>query len=561
VMDDTKPIKKTLFNRFKNAYSAFFHNETPAPTIEAHALDHGKSSTRTLQYTLKRQIDDARSPSGVYNPDIIPYQDPVLRKHGALDIENPVIREEIYETSEFLKKHSKDITWRIMARGFSFYKRGEKCPACDNGTVDIDPGLCTCKSIDTMPDLTPELKQNIIEAFSRGLSIDTAFLVRWGNGKYVWFTRNDIWNDYVYGTKRYRDIEEVYLHYDRLDNIILDENTYHPIVGFLTQHSKVDSRPARQAVLEITETQNTELADKVYRDCVVIQPLPNVRSVFGEPALKVEVDTSSQKKSLRTLEFAYLHMGGSKRTVVAPSGTEDKVKDVIIKDIIRGIHSKGAYIEADMTAGTNINDMLIVADNPVQTLPFDVVDSHINADAQLSKQKIEGAAPSGALGGQAPKIDMTMDEEQLDSYYFMFEQVLRDVYDVFFGIPGYEEEELSLGEGDKKRKIINRVPAYEIRFNDMVVANPNADEGMGAENRQNPMDKTTSKTENNAILVEAHAIANPFQSHVTFEGNMFAPGTYEYKRQKNKHVTYTSQEIKHLTEQPVKSAYLEINQT
>jgi hypothetical protein len=83
-----------------------------------------------------------------------------------------------------------------------------------------------------------------------------------------------------------------------------------------------------------------------------------------------------------------------------------------------------------------------VTETPIPDLNLDVINSHLSEDAKVTKQKIEGEAASGALGGQAPEVNQETDDKTLERLKPVIAQFLKDIYDVFYQIDpeGYEIE-------------------------------------------------------------------------------------------------------------------------
>jgi hypothetical protein len=525
----------------------------------------GPNSTSTFRIAISRQTKDVRGSGKRYNANVEAYQDSILKRYGRIDITDAQVRERIYETSNLVRQHTFDQVWKIVAQGWD-YLSPEKCEACQSGDAYQNPELCTCEKVHTDLEWTKQLEDTFIEAFSRALAVDTAFITRWDNGRYDWWSRNDTWKVYI--NDPYRDIEEIYFRYGRIDGTYPARNKmysrYH-IVGFLTQFSQDDERQATQKVLG-NNTSSQLLSDKVYRDCVVIQPLRDTRSVWGQSRHLIEMDTAAQKKYLRSAELTYIHHGGKKRTIVAPTGGDSDVKDALVKDVRRGIFSPGVFIEIEQMGNKSVNDMVLVSEQQSGPMPFADMNKMINEDAQLSKLKIEGAAPTGALGGQAPLVDKQHDDIERDRLYLDMEEAIRSVNDVFFDKPAYTEEIITLESG---RPIVELKASYRIRFRTpQFVKQPDADDPqqLDASKKQEkpntPAQVPQMDELENGLVVEAHSVAldQAKSGFITFTGNMFQAGMYKYpKRTEQQYVWYTPEQIQEVTSEPIKTHYLELN--
>ena len=199
----------------------------------------------------------------------------------------------------------------------------------------------------------------------------------------------------------------------------------------------------------------------------------------------------------------------------------------------------------------------------------------ISEDAQLTKQGVEGAAETGALGGQAPQVNKEQDDKQLDSLQYICERIIRDINYVFFDKEPWTFKDL--GNGRKKRepayRVVFREPAPELPtpgeerdagIQDQEMANTTRDSydqqisGMEAERKKRKggavaHSYTYERGEDLEAL--AHSVTDEF---VTFQGNLFHAGVYLYPK-KGKYEVFTKKDIKTLTNRNVKSGYLEID--
>ena len=536
----------------------------PDLPTETHTYASGPQSTSTFRVAISELTNAARGGGNRFNPSIEPYQDSILKKFGKFDLDNAEIREEMYETSNLIRMHTFDQVWKVVAQGWD-YLSADKCEACASGDAYQNPELCTCEKVHKDVNWTKQLEDVFIEAFSRALAIDTAFITRWANGRYDWWTRNDVWRSLI--NEPFRDIEEVYFRYGRIDKS-WDTRKYkknrriatrHRIVGFLTQYAEDDERTAELAVLA-NNTQKEMITDTVYRDCVVIQPCRDVRRVYGQSRHRIEMDTAAQKKYLRSAEMIYVHHGGKKRTIAAPSGGNSTVKDALVRDVQRGVFSAGVFLDIERLGNQSINDMVMVSETQSGPMPFADLNGMINEDAQLTKQSVQGAAESGALGGQSPVVNERRDEVERDRLFLDMEEAIRAVNEVFFGIEQYTEEIKTNAFG---RPYIERQESYRIRFRtSQFIKQPDAADPEQQQQLQTSNKQPISQEYENGVVIEAHSVAltKNATGFITFTGNSFQAGVYKYPERKTERwVTYTPEQIEEVTQEPIKTHYLELN--
>jgi hypothetical protein len=506
----------------------------PIPN-ENGAISHAftdRSVPYTLRWTIQQETERAR---GIrqYNPDVQPYQ-PWLLRWNNTDPFTSWYRERLLLGSQLLRKHTYDMLWKIVAEGWKY----------DNNV-----------SVEWPPDL----EDAFIEATAKGMVVNTAGLTRWSDGVFRIFTTNDViqpvyWNESL-------QISEIYFNYPVFAGAVSEDNgkTFNPMPkGFLTQYTKDTKRTNRiQGQGAKTLTDNNE--NSIYRDCVLIQPKPSIHDIFGESVLQIECDTATQKVYLRGYEFAFVHKGGMSKTIAINSDVDSTMKDSVMKDAKRGLWSRGLALF--MKANSKpVNDQVLTAAEAIPNLNFTELNSMISEDSQLTKQKIQGAAESGALGGQAPRVNQEEDDKIQDSLLFMVEKIIRDINYVFFGIEPYKME-----KNEQGREI--RVPAYRVLF-------PNPEEEAKEEKRDQQLfdnelaiaQKTAAPpAQANAIhrftgqINDAikHSVSIQDQ-YVTYKGNLFQAGAYHYP-ETGTYEIYSGRDIEAFTKNPWNKAPLELN--
>lgn len=520
---DKQLYKEALFSDRPKTFVARGPNMQDYQQGVAHAFTD-RSVPYTLRWTIQQETERAR---GVrqYNPDVQPYQ-PWLLRWTNTDPFTSWYRERLLKGSQLLRKHTYDMLWKIVAKSWKY----------DDGTK---------------PEWGPDLEDAFIEATAKGMVVNTAGLTRWTDGTYRIFTTNDVIQP-VYWNKGLK-ISEIYFNFPVFAGAVSEDGqAFNPMpVGFLTQHAADESRPSRVQGQGLgTQTEK----GTIYRDCVLIQPMPSIHDIFGESWLQIECDTATQKTYLRGYEFAFLHKGGINKTIAINANVDDTMKDAVMKDAKRGLWSRGLALF--MKANSKpVNDQVLSASEPIPNLNFEQLSSMISEDAQLTKQKIQGAAETGALGGQAPAINKETDDELEDSLLFLVEKIIRDIEWVFFNKEPYKDE---LDSNGRMRK----VPAYRVIFPDP------QEEAMEEKREQQLFDnelaiaqKTAGQpAQANAVAGEqvyAHSVSIS-DSYVTYKGNLFQAGAYHYP-ELGRYEIYTPQDIEHFTQNPINKAPLELS--
>lgn len=479
-------------------------------------------TTSTFQQKVKDETKNVRGSGRAYNPDVDPPQSPYLKQPNH-DIGNHETREILLKHSNFLREHTYDILEEKMRLGWKLIKS-------DSEEKDVYEDV---DSIGREIDWSNDLKRAFIDATAKALVIDTTYIVKFSDDTFKVFTHND---EYRIFANNNRKITEAYFSFPGFDNFYHEDtgnafaNTY---VGVLTQYTDDKIRENRYKML-------IDDPDEIYRDAIVIQPIPSVRNPHGEVYLYRECQTASEKIHLRFYELLYIHKGGVNITTVIPTGQTQDIKDNAVIQARRGMLSRGTVME--IQSGHPINDVMMLVQTPIPDLKFDTVNSHLSEDAKLTKQKIEGSAESGALGGQSPIINKIQDEETKESLLLIMEKVIKDVNQVFFNL------------NPKSYRVEFNKPKIETmeenEMNDSIKEKDNMNEFANQY-----FDSEEYEFMSPDVEIYAHSINDEF---VTYEGNMLQAGTYFYP-EKNKSEVFTKEDIKRLCERDVKTGYLEFN--
>jgi len=366
---------------------------------------------------------------------------------------------------------------------------------------------------------------------------------------YKVFTHNDEYR--IYGD-RARRIMEVYLQFPRYAEMYDYNSGQNSLgvgyVGYLTQHAPMQTAPGRIAVDNLNPAITKKIGgvpETVTRDCVVIIPQGDPHDPHGWPFLMREVQTALEKICLRNYEFCILDNGGVKKTLAVPDSMSDDAKDNLVRETKRGIRSHGTVLEIN---GGSPEDLVMVAETPIPTLPLNDINSHLSEDALLSKQGIEGAAQTGALGGIAPKENAAVDETVLRNLQPLLEQVIKDINFVFFGQDPTEYEVF-----------------FKPRSSNMIGQNAKKNTSESANDEASATEADTEPE------IAAHGVKGQFyeaeqlahsvtDEFVDFTGNMFQAGVYFYPEHKKTRI-FTPEEIKAYTDKDKagRTGYLEID--
>jgi len=507
-------------------------------SARSHAI---MSGTNTGRLNIQQQTERVRGRGGMeYNPDVPPYQHWLLKCINVSPF-TASYREQLWLGSNLLKSVTEDQIWEIMADGWEY-----------------DPPMPELEEWDA------DRMNAFVEAMSKALVINSAYLTIWSDGTYRIFTTNDVYSK-VYMNKHHKQAEIYFLYPSLVGAIAQDtENPFNAVpIGFLTQYSEDEERPARM-------TQNFtsfkgKMANTIFRECVMLQPKPSIHDIYGYSKMQIECDTGLQKIYLRSYEFAFLHKGGVNQTLAIHDKSDTAIKNAAIKNAARGLWSRGLIL---FTKGSKpVSDNVFVSETAIPPLFFGEISNLLSEDQQLSKQKAEGAADSGALGGQAPIVNEREDEKNLTSLINTLERGIRDTNFVFDGIVSDIEEK-------NKKGRIRRKPAYRVKFNKVVTMSVEEFTAQQQALEANQDDITEKNDANTTITPKpgtkkqdtkpkgntvafAHAVSVNDQ-YVSFRGNLFAPGIYPYPENGTSDI-FTPTDIKLFTQNPINRAPLEVS--
>lgn len=542
-------------------------------TSEVHSTDdpYVKMGVSTLKRTIGEETRRALGSGRKYNPDIEPCQDPLFTIGNNITIDDPRVREYLIEISKFLQKHSKTPIRKIVEHGWNYIQKDVDIKSMQDeynsivvekhssGEIsDDDYKELSQFDVSDNPEIqveVPEWENNLCEAFIEGaakaMAINAAFITRFKNvkGKYEYYvmTSNDPYR--IFGNED-RKISEVWFEFPSYAGFYLESTKkayQREYIGFLTQYSKDKERDGSMTFL-FPHISKMIKNNTVSRNCVVLMPKPRYDSIYGHPYLHAELQTSLEKKYLRQYEMITLHKGGMNRFVAFPENTDSDVKKNIVDECRRGMLSRGTVLSH--TTGKPVSELFMIVENQIPDLKFDTINSHLSEDAEFTKQAIEGAAQSGALGGSAPDVNQDSDDETLTTLYNTLEQMIKDINFVFYG----KEQD-----------------SYKIHFKTPTIINSPQDDDDKSNNKNKSESKTKSKPKSEAnsvvydeiirgndISAEAHSINEQF---INYRGNLFQAGTYRYPDRKDpklpKEVEYTKEDIKNMTERDVRVGYLE----
>ncbi len=533
--------------------------------------------------TLLRKIEDETESvrgrgNATYNPDWEPPQNEVLK--GTVNINSRSFREKLGKNSSFLRVHTADLLREIVRRGwicskkdFQIHKKMQdyKPAFADEPKPYEDQSAAHPDS----PEWDTPLKLAFIEAVTKAMVIDSAFITRFTESEnnyygkthdfYRIFTSNNVYR--AYGNDDMR-IDEIYFTIPRPGNLYLKGRNnliYETVVGFLTQYSPLETAPANQWIQnkvgkKLRESKSPEKSEKknenklpkqssslavpennigtdeITRNCVHIMPLPSILDVYGEPYLRIENQTALEKIALRAYEFAVLENGGVKKFIALAASLDADSQSNLVTETKRGIKSRGTVLK--INGGQKVSDLVLSQETAIPDLPFDIVNSHLSEDAQLSKQGVEGAAQTGALGGQAPVQNARDDETAMLNLHPILEKIIADINDVYFQLDpdDYDIYFLPASINPSALPMMNSMPSSQAET-------PEGNEEISPEAR--------------TVEVAAHSVNDTF---VQFDGHMLPAGKYLYPdRPERPSDIFTPDEVKEMAEKEVRTGYLEIN--
>jgi hypothetical protein len=307
----------------------------------------------------------------------------IIMQNGYTDITKPEHREMIYKYSPFLSQHADSIVRSVMK--------------------DIKTQLPFDKIV---------LQQAIALGWVVGTSAILSFKDKIGTKDIedrLVISFNDM-KDIVYEKRRIMSFKF------RLPNTQTD-------IPFYTQY---------------TETPNS----------VVYTPLPSKDENMNVLLLR-ETQTALEIIRLKWMEMIYLRNGGNMSpTVILPNNLPTAAYETIRKQYKLGIESPISILQLPPSFFTNaegvkmdydINKILKVWEQGKLTfIDFQIALDHLMQDSPLPQIELTGKAESGAMGGQAPKVD----REEAEDVYEEFKVYARPILEDFMLVFGKENKQL-----------------------------------------------------------------------------------------------------------------------
>jgi hypothetical protein len=560
-----------------------------AHVSEVYNEQHAYVANTTIQKALKQGV-------GTYNADLKPLQHPLL-KNGWTEIENPVHRELAYLYSQFVETHTDGIIEEIVARGWTYEEKKkpgdpkeepaevvpedptdlESPPEPEANAIDVpstpqdeaapeDPpdqiGAIPAPKPNPLADVewNESLKDAFKSCYSVGLCVDTAFICEFGdegedNWEFTTFSRNWV-RDAKYKSKsKSRNITRVQLEYPKWEGITDEdgETDMQDLFWFITQHGE-DAGTIERETPEPTDGDDEE-EDEPGR-AVIFTPRKSITCAWGEPVMRKVIFVGLMKLFLRFYEFLYMHKGGVNTKLWAVNeGVDANSYKKVRNDIMRGLLSMGATVK--LPQNSDLKEQFEYVETVCGAMDWEIWNSHLSEESFLPKQSVEGQAATGALGGEAPKVEKQEHDQTVTEWEVYARRLIKAINQRFFG-------------KDPKE--------YEVVFNRPAQINPleaNAKEGtpfgkkdeeeMGDDPKKPPKEE---EDEENAApeqllhgapikLTGGKQVKKNGKKVYRYKGNMFDAGVYDYP-DKNKKVVYYKDEIKDMTERPVKTGYMTV---
>ncbi len=529
---------------------------------------HKGNSTRELGQRLLKEYPHGRR-TFQYNADVDIPQNPIFQRRSHFTIDDSVLREELFEYSRFLKKNTMEIIQDILEEGWDYVPIEEVNKM--EGRIDkIEIDKINKMDIE---EWSKNLEEKFILATSKALIVDSAFICRMEDEEekkqkenFFVFTSNDVHRPFI---NALRQITEIYFYFKSPEAYYekTGEKFAEVPIGFLTQNTSDEERIHRfrlvqsnkeeqikQGINSWQQKENDRLKlstipsqiEVVKRDCVVITPEKKVGYVFGWPKYLDLCQTALDKLHLRMCEAIIMGKGGINRTVVFNTNRSSDVKAKLVRQTARGFKSLGTVYEIQGGANQPLDQYYKVDGTIIPDLKSDIYNKHLNEDAEAVKQDIEGSPETGALGGQAPQTMEHKSAKNKKRFYRYLEDVIKSINDVFFGVDpesyrvkfrSSAEEEAIEGQ-EEGEDIPNNM---EVDFPEQVAHSI----------------EVSDEIINHAMGIFQNSL--DLSNFTIYEGNMFQAGEYSYPESKYKDKTeyYSPEDIKKITERPVKMGYVD----
>jgi predicted transcriptional regulator len=499
---------------------------------------------------------EVATPDLWFNLDIAPYQVPLFRKLNFVDVDNRTHREMIYRYSPVLRKLSEDIYDKILAYGFEI----------------------TGQSTEVMPELimmNASLRAIIPRFIALADTVGCQYLIRMnkrGKTYYYTYSTNIVHSEYI---NENGDIEEFYLNVDWGKNTKVKYaktgTVMNPFkLGFLTQHSEDETRPARPQ-----EGHNVR-TPVLRKDAIVLLGHEDLLNPLGDSSNIRDCLLALQKLYVRMYQLFSMHTGGKSRTIVTPKLSSEYELETV-RRLRRGTLDPGVHLELDIAGTQDIKDTVYLQSDVAIQPDYGVIGGDINSDSQFSKTMMEGGQVSSGWGNAASNNSAIRDFQNMEPYRLRLAEVIKLIYATFFDTeitgevefleplpmisPDGEGEATTEGQDPEGRQPGSpREPQVEGRDNSL--------EGflkesfMRALNDPNYMGDILPEDpvyqESNLVLAD-HSINDEF---VSFEGSAIPSGTYPYLNKKTGKVEYryfSPQAIRTMCERDVRNGYLTPN--
>lgn len=501
----------------------------------------------TMGMKRKSNFISNNADMAMYNYDVTPFQHPLLKRYGGIDPYNFYHREVLYQTSGFLRNLSLDIIWEITRSGWEY--KGANPPIWDD-----------------------QLKLFVVDGVSLSLVTGSTFLMILDseNRRYQLFTPQDVYKCYY---NENRDITEVYFKIDipvhakaiPEDPKAVTSAGY--FIGALTQFAEDDERENRLMK-----------GKKIYKNCIMFIPKPDLKEIYGIPFLFNEVIITIQKMYLRFYQMLYLHKGGLNRMLFMPPA-KPEIKQSLERAMKRGFINLGEIIFMDMNDQLNAQNAIKYQETPTPIIPFEQIEYSINSEANMSQQNITGSAEGNTLSGTAGIVSGINDSVTIKDYQMFMTRAIKDVNHILFDIdPNTYTITYNKIETEKQlNKIITKEvdpkteeEKYEshstngVKYFDPIASFFDLANKMGPNSiyQIDPgLDRVLNAPEiafHEREMIQ-HSIGDQF---VDFKVNLFKAGTYKYpEREFDNYVTYTKEDIKKFTMRDLagRTGYLDID--
>ena len=245
------------------------------------------------------------------------------------------------------------------------------------------------------------------EAIGIAFGVNSAVIVRFTNGSFRVFSAADALETDI---DEFRNVLKIKLHFPQYTD------------------STVQMVNAPSGVIA-----NNDFWVTIGEDAVLITPLPCNYDVYGRSLLQWIWQMILNKIELRFYGMYHIYRGGlGAKFITMPD--DATLVEKLEAELKKGPMSE--YFIAQYPKGMQDAEKAITvsqASGPT-TLPFSEMDKLLSQDQDFPISFMEGSAPTGALGGQAPQVNQDEEDKQVKRYWKYVADAVVLINKVFFNV-------------------------------------------------------------------------------------------------------------------------------